>query len=90
MASVVDETEEVEVGEGPEAELEASIIEEDVEVTESEVLFDTKDPVVIAEPIASVVGAGGVVISAAATVTFLKAMPVLVYAHKHLGDCRGT
>ena len=49
-----------------------------MEVTESTVLLDIEDHVVIAEPIASVVGAGGVVISAAGTVTFLKATPVLV------------
>jgi hypothetical protein len=87
---VIDETAEVEVAEGPEDEVEASSTKEDMEVTESTVLFDIEDPVVIAEPIAFVVGAGGVVISAAGTVTFLKATPVLVYTHRHLGDCRGT
>jgi len=61
-----------------------------MEVTESAVLSDIEDPVVIAEPIASVVGAGGVVILAAGTVTLLKTTPVLVYTHKHCGDCRGT
>jgi hypothetical protein len=61
-----------------------------MEVTESTVLLDIEDPVVIAEPIASVVGASGVVISAAGIVTFLKATPVLVYTHKHTGDCSGT
>jgi hypothetical protein len=87
---VIDDTAEVDVADCPEAEVVTSTAEEDMEVTESTVLFDIEDPVVIAEPIASVVGAGGVVISAAATVTFLKATPVLVYTHKHLGDCRGT
>ena len=87
---MIDETEEVDVAEGPEDEVEASATKEDMEVTESTVLFDLEDPVVIAEPIAFVVGAGGVVISAAGTVTFLKATPVLVYTHRHLGDCRGT
>jgi prophage DNA circulation protein len=60
-----------------------------MEVPESTVLLAIEDRVVIAEPIASVVGAGGVVISAAGTVTFLKATPVLVYTHKHTGDCSG-
>jgi hypothetical protein len=87
---VIDEMAEVDVAEGPEADVVTSTAEEEVEVTESTVLFDVEDPVVIAEPIASVVGAGGVVISAAGTVTFLKATPVLVYTHRHLGDCRGT
>jgi hypothetical protein len=87
---VIDETAEVDAAEGPDAVVVASVADEDMEVTESTVLFDIEDPVVIAEPIASVVGAGRVVISAAGTVTFIKATPVLVYTHKHLGDCRGT
>jgi hypothetical protein len=90
VASVIDETAEVDAAEGSETEVVASAIEEDTEVTESTVVFNIEDLVVIAEPIASVVGAGGVVISAAGTVTFLKATPVLVYTQRHLGDCRGT
>lgn len=70
---MVDDREEVDV-----VEVGASVAEEDMEVTESTVLLNIEDLVVIAEPIASVVGAGGVVISAAGTVTFLKATPVLV------------
>lgn len=87
---MTDETEEDEVAEGPRAEVVAPVAEEDVEVTESTVALDIEDPVVIAEPIASVVGAGGVVMSAAGTVTFLNATPDFVYTHKHIGDCRGT
>ena len=86
----MEETAEADVDEGPEVGVVASVVEEDMEVTESTVLLDIEDPVVIAEPIASVVGAGGVVISAAGIVTFLKATPVLVYTHKHTGDCSGT
>lgn len=74
----MEETAEADVDEGPEVGVVASVVEEDMEVTESTVLLAIEDPVVIAEPIASVVGAGGVVISAAGTVTFLKATPVLV------------
>jgi len=70
---VVDDTEEVDV-----VDVGAFVAEDDMEVTESAVLLNIEDLVVIAEPIASVVGAGGVVISAAGTVTFLKATPVLV------------
>jgi len=87
---VLDEAAEVDASEGPEAEVVASVAEEDMEVTKSTVLFDVDDRVVIGEPIASVVGAGGVVISAAGTVTFLKATPLLVYTHKHMGVCKGT
>jgi hypothetical protein len=87
---VIDETAEVDVAEGAEVEVEASGTEDEIDVTESAVLLDIEYPVVIAEPIASVVGAGGVVTSAAGTVTFLKATPVLVYTHKHTGDCSGT
>jgi hypothetical protein len=90
VASVLDETAEVDAAEDPEAEIVASVAEEDVDVTESTVLFDIEDRVVIGEPIASVVGAGGVVMSAAGTVTFLKATPLLVYTHKHMGVCKGT
>jgi hypothetical protein len=90
VASVLDETAEVNAAGGPEAEVVASVAEEDMDVSESTVLFDIEDPVVIGEPIASVVGAGGVVISAAGTVTFLKATPLLVYTHKHMGVCKGT
>ena len=86
----MEETAEADVDEGPEVGVVSSVVEEDMEVTESTVLLAIEDPVVIAEPIASVVGAGGVVISAAGTVTFLKATPVLVYTHKHTGDCSGT
>ena len=74
----MEETAEADVDEGPEVGVVASVVQEDMEVTESTVLLAIEDPVVIAEPIASVVGAGGVVISAAGTVTFLKATPVLV------------
>ena len=70
---MVDDTEEVDV-----VDVGAFVAEDDMEVTESAVLLNIEDLVVIAEPIASVVGAGGVVISAAGTVTFLKATPVLV------------
>ena len=87
---MLDEAAEVDASEGPEAEVVASVAEEDMEVTKSTVLFDVDDRVVIGEPIASVVGAGGVVISAAGTVTFLKATPLLVYTHKHMGVCKGT
>ena len=87
---MLNETAEVDAAEGTEDEVVASVVEEDIDVTESTVLFDIDDPVVIGEPIASVVGAAGVVISAAGTVTFLKATPVLVYAHKHIGVCKGT
>ena len=87
---MLDEAAEVDAAEDPEAEVVASVAEEDMEVTESTVLFDVDDRVVIGEPIASVVGAGGVVISAAGTVTFLKATPLLVYTHKHMGVCKGT
>lgn len=58
-------------------------------VSESEVLLGANDPVVIVQPNSSVVGAGRVVISAAATVTFVIATPVLVFTHKHMGDLRG-
>jgi hypothetical protein len=87
---VLDETAEVDAVEGPEAEVVASVAEDNMEVTESTVLFDIEDRVVIGEPIASVVGADGVVISAAGTVTFLKATLLLVYTHKHMGVCKGT
>lgn len=50
----------------------------DCEAMESAVLLGAKEPVVIGKPSLSVVGAGSVVTSAAATVTLRMATPVLV------------
>lgn len=52
-------------------------------------LLDAREPVAMGNPNLSVVAAGSVVMSAAATVTFLIATPVLVYTQRHLGDWRG-
>ena len=59
------------------------------DVSESEALLGASDPVVMVQPNLSVVGAGRVVTSAAATVTFIIDTPVLVFTHKHMGDLRG-
>jgi hypothetical protein len=59
------------------------------DVADSAVLLGANDPVVMGQPNLSVVGAGRVVISAAATVTFVIATPLLVFTHKHMGDLRG-
>jgi hypothetical protein len=58
-------------------------------VADSTVLLGANDPVVIGQPNLSVVGAGRVVISAAATVIFVIATPLLVFTHKHMGVLRG-
>lgn len=59
------------------------------DVSESAVLLGASDPVVMGQPNLSVVGAGRVVISAAATVTSAIATPDLVFTHKHMGVLRG-
>jgi hypothetical protein len=78
---------EASVDEGEEEIAEDGIVADDGNA-ESAILLRTSDPVVIGKPNLSVVGAGRVVVSAAATVTFIIATPVLVYTHKHLGDSR--
>lgn len=65
----------------------ASVANEDV--TGLAVLLSGRDSVVTGLPMLSVASGGSVVMSAAATVTFLIATPVLVYTQRHLGDSRG-
>jgi hypothetical protein len=64
----------------------AASIDEDIEGLA--VLLGASDPVVIGKPNLPVVGAGSVVMSAAATVTFCMTTPVFVYTQRHLGVSR--
>jgi hypothetical protein len=66
----------VDTVEATSSEVEVSVA--DTDAPELAVLLGIRDPVVIGEPHMSVVGAGRVVMSAAATVTFVIATPVLV------------
>jgi hypothetical protein len=63
----------------------AAPVDEEIELA---VLLTASDPVVIVQPNSSVVGAGRVVISAAATVTFCIATPLFVYTQRHFGVSR--
>jgi hypothetical protein len=70
-----------------ELDVAASVTEEDI--AELTGVLDASDPVVMGNPSLSVVGAGSVVMSAAATVTLVRTTPVLVYTQRHFGDWRG-